>query len=106
MFREGSPNISFTSFLTGHVSRVTCHRSHVIFSLSFFLTKKVKIVGGGSVIKRANPLSFLMGLVKRFLFMNNIVYVKKLASTYLMNKYLKEERKKDETFPDFKIITK
>ena len=43
-----------------HMSRVTYHMSHDHFF--FFLDKVVKLVGGGSVIKRATPSSFTIML--------------------------------------------
>ena len=40
------------------MSRVTtCHMSHVIFFIFFFLDKVVKLVGGGSVINGTNKFS-------------------------------------------------
>ena len=45
------------SHVTYHVSRVTCHVSHVIF-LSKKKDNVVELVGGGSVINGAYPVLF------------------------------------------------
>ena len=53
--RESSPP------QTCHVSRVTCHVSHVTCHMLFFLVgggdKVVKLIGGGSVINGAYPVT-------------------------------------------------
>ena len=45
-----------------HMSRVTYHMSHDQFFFFFLLDKVVKLVGGGSVIKRATESSFTIML--------------------------------------------
>ena len=47
---------------TCHMSRVTCHMSRVRF---FFFDKEVKLIGGGSVINRAFPVSIILWQWKR-----------------------------------------
>ena len=39
--------------------------SHVVFFFIVFFYKLLELVGGGSVINRADPVYFLSGLVKR-----------------------------------------
>ena len=51
--------ICHVSHVTCHISRVTCHLI-VFFLLLFSLDKGVKLVGGGCVINRPNPLYFVI----------------------------------------------
>ena len=67
------------SHVTGHVSHVTCHMSCVTKYIYFFLEKKVKLVGGGSVIVGATPSSSYRGhkivLLQLQLIGNTALYV-------------------------------
>ena len=47
------------SRVTCHVSHVTCHLSHVICHDVFFFGKGLELVGGGSIINGAYPVSFM-----------------------------------------------
>ena len=68
------------SGVTCHVSCVRCHMSQVMCHNYYFLYIVVKLVGRGSIIKRASPPSFFDSTVqfatcKKLLLFENVCFV-------------------------------